>query len=255
MTRPNIKTKRKVARSLIAYGKSMEEWVRPTEKSRRFQPLAANSFLLGVCLDRGISADRAWDAGQWIAESMGDEADPSALWQTLQSIEKRRLNGFMRYGYGGKAFHRHWKTFSDQLPKIAAIIIEKYRGDPRKLWNNQRDIEKVRNRFEELPGIGPALSRMAVLILVRNYGLLGGQEALAQLDIKPDVQVMRVFRRSGLVERENDLDGAIQRARSLSPDFPASLDAPAWEIGRTWCKPRRPKCGECPINSGCPRIL
>jgi len=45
----------------------------------------------------------------------------------------------------------------------------------------------VRELLEEIPGIGPALSRMAVLILARNYGLLGGKEPLSQLDIKPRV--------------------------------------------------------------------
>lgn len=255
MSKPNIRTKRNIAKGLRQYGRTMEDWVRPTDKARRFRALAANSFLLGVLLDRTIKADRAWDAGQWISEAMGDESDPSVLWKTLATIEKRRLTGFLRYGYGGKAFHRNYKTFSRQLPEVASLILERYNGDPRKIWNNQRDIEDVRKRLEELPGIGPALSRMAVLILARNYGLLGGKKALAQLDIKPDVHVMRVFRRSGFIESEKDKDSAITIAKELSPGFPAELDAPAWEIGQKWCRPRHPRCGECPIGNGCPQLV
>ena len=254
MAKPNIRTKKKVAKGLQHYGRSMDDWVLPTEKSKRFSGMAANSFLLGVLFDRNIKADRAWDAGEWINESMGDERDPAALWRTLATLEKKRIEGFLRYGYGGKAFHRNYKTFARQLPKVARIMLEKYQGDPRRIWNNQRNVVTVRSRLEELPGIGPALSRMAVLILARNYGLLGGKKAFSQLDIKPDIHVMRVFRRTGLVEDEKAYDDAVKIARMLTPDYPASLDAPAWTIGQAWCRPRRPKCDECAITNVCPKL-
>ncbi len=255
MSKLNLQMKRKIAKKLQQYGRTMEDWARPTDKTKRFSALGANNFLLGVMLDRSVNAERAWYAAEWISEAMGDTSNPSVLWETLKKIEKRRLTGFLRYGYGGKAFHRHYKTFTRQLPEVATIILETYNGDPRKIWNNQRDVECVRTRLEVLPGIGPALSTMAVLILARNYGLLGGKNALAQLDIKPDVQVMRVFHRSGLIESGKDKKGAICIAKKLVPSFPAQLDPPAWEIGRNWCSPSQPSCGECPIGNECHQLV
>ena len=92
------------------------------------------------------------------------------------------MRGFLRYGYGGYAFHRHYKTLSRQIPEAANHILANYDGDPRKIRNNQRDIFFVRQRLDAIPGIGPALSRMAVLILARDMGLLGGKKAKKQLE-------------------------------------------------------------------------
>jgi endonuclease III len=195
--------------------------------------------------DRSVKADRAWEAARWINDSLGDPAEVQSLWSALSNMENKRLEGFLRYGYGGYAFHRHYKTFARQLPQAARLLLEKYEGDPRKIWNNKRDIAEVRKHLEEIPGIGPALSRMAVLILARNYGLLGGKAALSQLDIKPDTHVMRVFKRCGFIDFTAKPGDAIVVAQKLHRKFPGALDAPAFNIGIHWCRPTRPKCGEC----------
>jgi endonuclease-3 len=186
---------------------------------------------------------------------LGEPENPSALWKRLVEIDKKQLRGFLRYGYGGKAFHRYYKTFADQLPKAAEHILKKYNGDPRKIWNSRRDVSGVREALEDIRGIGQALSRMAVLILARNYGLLGGKSALPKLDIKTDAQLMRVFKRLGLIAPRGTKQDAIESARKLAPQFPAVLDAPAWQIGREWCHPKKPECKDCPITKVCPKVI
>ena len=187
---------RPVVKALLAHAKRMDDWVRPIDHVKKLRPAAANAFLLGVMLDRSIKADRAWEAAQWINDSLGDPTDVRSLWEELAKMERRRLEGFLRYGYGGRAFHRHYKTFALQLPEAGRLLLRDYKGDPRRIWNNKRNVAEVRERLEQIPGIGIALSRMAVLILARNYGLLGGKAALPQLDVKPDIHVMgpvRIF--------------------------------------------------------------
>lgn len=255
MKKPNIRTKRKVARALLRYSRTMEERVKPIDKVRRFRPSAANTFLVGVMFDRSVEAERAWEAAEWFNDCLGDPEDVTALWKELVTMERKRLLGFLRYGYGGSAFHRHYRTFARQLPKAASLIIKEFGGDPRRLWRAQRNIQQVRENLEKIPGIGPALSRMAVLNLARNYGLLGGRAALAELDIKPDIHVMRVFKRAGLISKNASTTEAIETARGLSRRYPAALDAPTWEIGREWCRPRKPSCNTCPISQECPKLL
>ena len=126
-----------------------------------------------------------------------------------------------------------------------------YAGDPRRIWNGERCVSTVRDRFEEFPGIGPALSRMAVLILVRNYGLLGGKESLRKLDVKNDVLLKRVFERAGLVPSNAPDDNYWNVARKLNPAFPAALDPPAWDIGQNFCSANDPNCPECPLERHC----
>ena len=250
----NIGDHQQTVKALLSYGKKLEEWAQPVEKISKLRGSTANAFLLGVMLDRSILAERSWEAANWINDAIGDPDNVRGLWVNLKNLEKRRLEGFLRYGYGGKAFHRHYKTFAEQLPKASVLLLEKYEGDPRKIWNSKRDVSNVRDRLEEIPGIGPALSRMAVLILARNYGLLGGKEAFPQIDIKPDVHVMRVFKRVGFISAKSKEGDAIAAARDLYKKFPAALDAPSFKIGQEWCRPVRRQCEDCPIGKVCPQI-
>jgi len=254
MANSNIRTRRRVAALLRAHARTMEDWVRPVSKTKKLRFAAANEILLGVIPDRSVKAKQAWGAGQSISAALGDPDDPRILGQALSDMGHRRLVGFLRYGDGGYAFHRHYKTFARLLREAAAHLLERYDGDPRKIWNSQRDIPMVRDRLDAIPGIGPGLARMAVLMLAREYGLLGGTRARRQLDVKPDRHVTRVFQRAGLVEPRASEEDIVQAARALSPDFPARLDAPAWDIGREWCVPRKPNCPECPLTGPCPRV-
>lgn len=251
---PNIRTKRKVAKALRQHARSLSDWVRWSSTTTKMRPRVANSFLLGVMLDRNVVADRAWDAAEWICDALGDSNDIASLWRALRDMDEARLRGFLRYGFGGYAFHRHYRTFARLLPEAGEHLLTNYEGDPRRIWNGQRDVAEVQRALDDIPAVGPALAKMAVLILARKHGLLGGKKASKQLDVKPDVHVCRVFQRSGLMSQGAPPQSAVDAARSLAPDFPASLDAPAWDIGRQWCRPQRPACGECPIGGVCPRV-
>ena len=253
-TVPNIRTKRRVCKALRQHARSMSDWVHWSKKTSKMSPDSANNFLLGVMLDHNVNADGVWDAANWIRTAVGDSDDVASLWRNLKKMDPPRLRGFLRYGYGGKALHRFYKTRARLLPKAAEHLIENYEGDPRRIWNNQRDVVEVRRRLDEIPGIGPALARMAVLSLARTHGRLGGKNARRQLDVKPDIHVRRVFVRTGMIQKGATNTELVDSARQLAPDFPASLDAPSWEIGRNWCRPKRPSCSDCPIYGICPQV-
>ncbi len=75
------------------------------------------------------------------------------------------------------------------------------------------------------------------------------------IDISPDVHILRVLRRSGLVDKDANIDSIIYKARELCPEFPGIIDSPCWEIGRTWCRPQNPNCEECIIRSECSKNI
>ncbi len=247
----NAYSEGKVFRALIRFRRSIDPKAVPEIARRSMNAREANSFLLGVMFDKGVLIDIAWRAGDIIDRILGDDEDPAVLWERLAAMEKRRLEKFLRYGNGGKAFHRFYRQYTDKLPLAAGVILDTYRGDPRLIWNGQRDVPLVEKRLKGIPLIGVALSKMAVRLLATAYGLLGGAAALEKIDIKPDIHVMRVFKRSGLVRTETDYADAIRTAQKLHPEFPGTLDMPAWEIGKTWCRPSNPKCSECPLSSVC----
>lgn len=109
-------------------------------------------------------------------------------------------------------------------------------------------MREVDRRLREFHRIGQKKAAMAVEILLTKFDadLVG----LDDTDIAYDVQVRRVFLRSGIVDRD-DPRTMIEAARRLQPDRPGYIDAAAWHIGRKWCRPADPMCGECPLDEVC----
>ena len=101
------RAQKRVASALRTYSRSMDSWVRFRGSAARMRATTANEFLLGVMLDRSIPYERAWESAEWIVSLVGDESDPAVLWRNFTDLDAKRLLGFMRYGFGGKAFHRH----------------------------------------------------------------------------------------------------------------------------------------------------
>jgi endonuclease III len=121
------------------------------------------------------------------------------------------------------------------------------------IWKKDSDVQTVEGRLREIPGIGVALAKMAMRILVREYGLLGGKKSLKELNVKPDFHVKRVFMRVGFT-KSPDNNEIIEAALKLFPRDPSKLDA-VWDIGKIWCRPTSPNCRECPLKSACPKLL
>jgi endonuclease III len=103
--------------------------------------------------------------------------------------------------------------------------------------------------FLQFKGCGKKIATMAANILARQFKIPFSD--YYSIDISPDVHILRVMRRTGLVDNNADLDSIIYKARELNPEFPGIIDFSCWEIGRTWCRPSNPNCNECIINSEC----
>jgi endonuclease-3 len=98
--------------------------------------------------------------------------------------------------------------------------------------------------------VGPKIATMAANALAREFKVPLSDHY--SIDVSVDVHVRRVFARLGLVPSDSTGDQIVYRARALHPDFPGLLDFPAWEIGRTWCRPQRPDCAACYMTEICP---
>lgn len=106
------------------------------------------------------------------------------------------------------------------------------------------DVEEARRRLMDLPGVG---GKTADIVLLFSYG-------------KPtfpiDTHIFRVSRRLGL---RRDGEGYERLRKRLQSVFPEDRYLEAHilliRLGRSICKPRRPRCSECPIESLCPKLL
>ena len=238
---------REISDALIEVGKEIESLSPRFRMPRKISTKkGANHFFVGVMFDYQMDACRAWEAGYRIAEKYG--GGKTNFWKRITGMKREKLYEFIRSGNDGKAWQRFPNKMTDNLQLAAKLILHKYDGDPRKIWQRQKDVEKVKGRFQKFRGIGPQLANMAVMILARDYGELGDEKSFPMVDPKEDVHTKRVFRRAGLTD---DKTTVIEVARELNPDFPAMLDHPAWIIGMRYCSESNPKCGKCPIDKVC----
>ena len=202
------------------------------------------AFLVGAAFDRGMPWQKAWEIPYWINQKGQLEAS------SLASMDELNLQHLLeslpvkpRYGCVQGA-----RTLSD-----AANLVMRFDagGDAGAIWDGAPPLE-VQERLESVYGIGPGIAHMAIRILRDDWGKFRGQEG--EIDVKPDVHVMRVFKRSGLTETENART-TVEAARGLNPWFPGELDWPAWDIGINWCRPTHPLCDDCPLTMVCPKRI
>jgi uncharacterized HhH-GPD family protein len=210
----------------------------PADELIRSSPEA---FVLGVLFTQGIPAERAWAGPYLLGERLGHldlrrlAAEPKAVDEALG----RR-----------PALHRFRHTLPRWISLAAARIIAEYAGDASRIWAPGSSVTEVSERLCLFDGIGRKKAAMAVELLGSAFGVeLEGTECGT---VAYDVQVRRVFLRSGLADE--DTPAAIARAAALAcPQAPGSLDLGTWLIGRETCRPRKPACDDCRLGAVCAR--
>lgn len=201
------------------------------------------AFLVAAAFDRGMAWQKAWEIPYWIDRK--GKLDASLLAAMEEPDLKRLLEGLPfrpRYGSAEGA-----RTLKD----TAALVME-FGGNAATIWENASPAQVERRLTRRIRNVGPGIAHMLIRILRDDWGEFRGQES--EIDVKPDVHVMRVFKRTGLTQAENESE-AVNAAQRLNPAFPGELDWPAWDIGKKWCRPTDPQCATCPLGSVCPKHI
>ena len=211
-----------------------------TERLIRDNPFA---FLVAVAFDRGMRWQRAWRIPVEIERA--GFLNPALLASMSEIDLIELLDGLaVRPRYGAKQGAR---TLSD----AARLVWERFGGDAGAIWNDSSPAE-VEKTLQEIYGLGPGIASMATRILRDDFDCFRGQER--QIDVKPDVHLVRVFHRVGFIDGQS-ANEAIRTARRLSPEFPGELDWPAWRIGQVWCHSTEPDCPQCPLTRDCAKRI
>lgn len=244
-------TRRSVARELLAYGRELESesaaqaggGFTSLEPANALIESSANAFLIGVLFTQGIPAERAWAGPYLLLERLGT-LDLAYLAQHEDEVRDAVQQSPM--------LHRFKETLPRWISAAARSLLADYDGDAHRIWPPGDHVLDVTERLTAFDGIGRKKAVMAVEILTRHFGVaLEGRECG---QVAYDVQVRRVFLRSGLA----DIDSreAIEAAAVVaSPQAPGTLDLPAWLIGRETCRPRAPLCERCRLGPVCPRLV
>lgn len=203
------------------------------------------AFLLAAAIDRGALAENVWKTPLWLKRQLGhlDPAHIAAM--SVDEIEEhlRALPKQPRYP------HLAARTMHD----CATQVCERWHGDAANIWRTQ-DARDISARLEAIFGVGPGISHMILNILYTDGKLSLPLEELKRVDGKSDVQVVRVFYRSGLTAQATER-ATIKAARDVHPAYPGELDQPAWQIGREFCHPANPDCAHCPLTAVCAKMM
>ncbi len=235
----------RVKEQLLGFGGTLTEGATFTGDAEADEFLRSDpfAFLVAASLDRGARAESVWKIPWLLAQRLG-RLDPNRLGETASSD----LEGILR------ALPRK-PRFPNQAARtiisLARLVSDELNGDADKAWVG-KPVASVLGFLQRVYGVGPGIAAMTVRILI-DEGLYKPQHAeLAQIDIKPDVHTTRVFYRCGLASSRDERD-CKYAARTLHPEFPAKLDWPAWEIGRSYCHETNPLCATCPLDNVCPK--
>ena len=132
------------------------------------------------------------------------------------------------------------------MPEVFYSAIQdikvKYNGDASRIWSNNPSSAKLVYEFLHFKGSGKKIATMAAKTLPRQFKSPFSDYSSFTLSL--DVHILRVMRRTGLVDSNSDSDSIIYQARELNPKYPGIIDFACWEIGRTWCRPNNTKCSE-----------
>lgn len=200
-----------------------------------------HAFVLACIMDRQINYKKAWQIPYEVRRRLG-----SFSVARLASLTPREVTRLMSRP---TPLHRFPRTMARYFRSAIQRISTHYRGDASLVWRGQPSSAEVVRRFLAFDGVGPKIATMAANILAREFKI--PMSDYYSIDISVDVHVRRVFTRLGLVDRGASAEQLIYTARAIEPSFPGLLDLPSWEIGRHWCKPRRPLCSECYMQSVC----
>jgi len=126
-----------------------------------------------------------------------------------------------------------YRVKARQLKELSRLLVEKFGG-------------KVPDRLEELlklPGVG---RKVANLVLSKAFG----KPAVAV-----DVHVHRITNRWRLLKTKSPEETERELEKLLPDELKGKFNYLLVALGQTFCLPRSPKCGECPIREFCGRCL
>jgi endonuclease-3 len=114
--------------------------------------------------------------------------------------------------------------------KLGEYSLEPLAKDPKMAWEI----------LNSLPGVGP---KTAACTMLFGLGLPG---------FPVDTHIHRIARRIGWVDsRSNPVDTQFVLGKVIPIEYQAGLHILLLNLGRRYCRPKEPDCGNCPIHPSC----
>ncbi|WP_435585699.1 HhH-GPD-type base excision DNA repair protein [Micromonospora marina] len=124
-------------------------------------PLA---LLLGMVLDQQVPMEKAFSSPYVLAQRLGHEPDAAEL---AGYDQEALVEVFAR----PPALHRFPKAMAARVQEVCRALVERYDGDPARLWSDVTDGRELLRRVGELPGFGRQKAQIFVALLGKRFGI------------------------------------------------------------------------------------
>ncbi|SCL57438.1 uncharacterized HhH-GPD family protein [Micromonospora chersina] len=124
-------------------------------------PLA---LLLGMVLDQQVPMEKAFSSPYVLAQRLGHEPDAREL---AEHDPEALVEIFAR----PPALHRFPKAMAARVQEVCRALVERYDGDPARLWSEVADGRELLRRVGELPGFGRQKAQIFVALLGKRFGI------------------------------------------------------------------------------------
>jgi len=195
-------------------------------------------------MERQIKAERAWLIPYEISEEI-----KSFEFSTLLRINQEDIIEI----FERKSLHRFNKVMGENFYLAIQKIHNNYQDDVSNIWKSNPRSATIVKRFLEFDGVGVKIATMTTNILARDFKI--PMKDHINIDISPDVHVIRVFKRLGFISKDASNDELVYCARELNPMYPGIFDLSYWEVGRNWCKPKKPICEKRYLSGYCSKNI
>jgi uncharacterized HhH-GPD family protein len=130
------------------------------------------ALLIGFALDQQVPVQKAFSGPKVLLERLGN-IDARAL----AMVDEAKLEAAAK---GPPAIHRFPSAMGRRVREVAAFVVERYDGDPARIWTEASDADDLKRRLGELPGFGPMKVASLFAVLVRRLGVEvpGAQDGL-----------------------------------------------------------------------------
>jgi endonuclease-3 len=125
----------------------------------------------------------------------------------------------------------YYNKKADRILRICSELLRRFDGE----------VPADREKLLSLPGVGPKTADV-----VLSYAFL-------KPTIAVDVHVRRTAMRLGLAEKSSGVEGVKNDLEHrIREDVRRFMDSALVQLGKDFCRPRSPRCSECPVESLCP---
>ena len=199
-------------------------------------------FVLACLMDRQMKAERAWEIPYLVCKYL---CNGDFSFNTLSNLSQEDILGF----FEKNTLHRFNASMSEIFYKAIKKIKDDYDSDASLIWTGGNSSAEIIYRFLCFDGCGVKIASMAANLLHRIFGIR--YTDYSALDISPDIHIRRVLYRIGLIEKMDDTNLVIYRAKSICPEYPGILDECCWDMGRLCCHQTNPNCVLCEFKEIC----